>query len=813
MPRGKTQSGILARVARMSGNEIRTRAAQEFAKRWDSALHTIGYKYPAEIPSKPALVEQAASRFFFEPADLPALVSLLRERLPEECEAIVTEAERILQHRFDLLGYTDIEYGKEIDWHLDAVHGKRAPLKRWYKISYLDFEEVGDHKITWELNRHQHLVTLAKAWHVTGEERFARELFSQWHSWQQANPYPIGINWASSLEVAFRSLSWSWVHRLLTGSSVMPGDFERELLGAQRLNGKYIFRYLSTYFSPNTHLLGEGVGLFFIGTFYPQIPESRLWQQTGWNVVLEAAESQVRPDGFYFEQSVYYHVYALDFFIHARLLAAANGMPIPRAFDQKIERMLEALRALGPVPSGTGLGQGGPPARFGDDDGGRVFNPRRDRPEHMLDPLATGAALFGRRGFKEAAGGLREETIWLLGRAGVARFDEIPTASSPPASVQLGSSGIYVMAGAGASQGRLVVVAGPQEGLSCGHAHADALSVQLAVNGREWLIDPGTGRYVGDQGQREYFRSTAAHNTMRVDGLEQGEMTEPFKWGSRLQARTIQWVAGKTFDLFSGSHTGYTRLPQPVVHERTVLGFKDRFWLVRDRALGTGEHRIDLAWQLAPGFSPRCTGASSAVVWRRDEEGLVLMPAEGHGWSQEISPGKDAPTYGRIEPSYVLSFRGAANLPIDFAVLVLPIQTVDSEFGVLERLNDAEENAAVRGYRYARPDEMHFFFFGAPGQTWELGAWSSDAQVLYCGIAEDQVRHWVMCGGSFADVVGQRAIECREMVERFEWWNAEGREETSCSDSASVNAVSVAALPLAESDLLAQGTSGRGRVK
>lgn len=793
MGKGKRQSGVLARVARMSKDELRTRAAQEFAKRWDALLHALGYKFAGDIP---APAQQTIARFFFEPADLPDLASLVRQRLPAEADAIVEEAERISRHRFNLLGYTDLDYGQEIDWHLDAVHGKRAPFKRWHRIRYLDFNEVGDHKITWELNRHQHLVTLAKAWCLTHEDRFAEELFRQWYSWQKANPYPVGINWASSLEVAFRSVSWIWVQHLLAGCAAAPADFERDLLRALRLNGQHISRYLSTYFSPNTHLLGEGVGLFFIGTLYPQIPESRLWQQTGWEIILQAAERQIRPDGLHFEQSIYYHVYALDFFLHSRLLAASNGIPIPRTFDQKVERMLEVLRVLG---------QGAPPPRIGDDDGGRVFNPRRNLAEHMLDPLATGAVIFGRPGFKEGAGGLREETIWLLGREGVAKFDEIRVAPGPPVSAQLGFSGIYLMAGTDASPRRLVVVAGPQEGLSCGHAHADALSVQLAVNGREWLIDPGSGCYVGEKGQRDYFRGTAAHSTMRVDGLDQGEMGGPFSWSSPLSARVDQWVSGKTFDLFSGSHTGYARLPQPVVHGRSVLGIKDRFWLVRDWARGTSEHQIDLAWHLAPGFLPRCTGENPAVLWIRNDEGLVLLPVEGHGWSQQISQGKDAPVYGRIEPSHVLSFRTEARLPIDFVAMILPVETADPQFGALERMDNSTEEMTLRAYRYARSDEMHFLFFAAAGQRWELGSWASDAQLLYCGALGEGKQHWVLCGGSYAEVGGRRVIECKQMVERFEWWNTGDREETSCSDLSSVNPVSAVGLAAAEMAFAGQG--------
>ena len=167
---------------------------------------------------------------------------------------------------------------------------------------------MGDSKITWELNRHQHLVALAKAYRLTGREQFAAELFSQWFDWQRKNPYPIGINWASSLEVAFRTISWLWVCNLLADSAVVPPNFSRDLLRQLAVGGRHIENYLSTYFSPNTHLLGEGLALFFLGTLCPNLPAAGRWQTKGWNILLEGAKDQVRSDGMYFEQSTYYHV-------------------------------------------------------------------------------------------------------------------------------------------------------------------------------------------------------------------------------------------------------------------------------------------------------------------------------------------------------------------------------------------------------------------------------------------------------------------------------------------------------------------------
>ncbi|HKN69667.1 MAG TPA: hypothetical protein VJX30_01310, partial [Terriglobales bacterium] len=156
----------LARVSRMNWEEVRVRVGQEFHKHSDLLMHRMGVRNG----SIQLNADSAARRgqFFFSASEfsgreLSERAELLRKHLPEEAAEILREADEICGHRFRLLGYENLEYGSEIDWHLDLVHGKRAPMDAWFKIPFLDFAVVGDHKVIWELNRHQHLVTLAKA--------------------------------------------------------------------------------------------------------------------------------------------------------------------------------------------------------------------------------------------------------------------------------------------------------------------------------------------------------------------------------------------------------------------------------------------------------------------------------------------------------------------------------------------------------------------------------------------------------------------------------------------------------------------------
>ncbi len=199
---------------------------------------------------------------------------------------------------------------------------------------------------------------------------------------------------------------------------------------------------------------------------------------------MQEAQRQVRPDGVYFEQSLHYHVYALDFFLHARLLSARNGLNIPENFDATMERMLDVVQTLS---------QCGPPEGFGDDDGGRVFNPRRNHTEHMTDPLAVGRLLYNRKEFSAARG--TEESIWLFGQSAVdASLTEKP--SPAPSSAVFPDGGVYVLASSELAAHQIVVDAGPQGIGRSGHGHADALSLRLTMNSQRWLVDAGTGVYI-----------------------------------------------------------------------------------------------------------------------------------------------------------------------------------------------------------------------------------------------------------------------------------------------------------------------------
>ena len=778
----------------MDRRELFDRSRQWLTARADFLRYRCGYGFGSGVRIEKSEMQ---GRFFFEQAAVPRLCSLLQQVFPSQAEDIVSQAERICRHEFDLLGYGGLHFGAQIDWHCDVVHGKHGPRKPWFRIKYLDFDEVGDSKITWELNRHQHFVTLAKAYWLTGDGKFAQEILAQWSHWHKQNPYPIGMNWASSLEVAFRSLSWIWTYFLMRECPLFTADLRQQWLRALALNGRHIANYLSRYFSPNTHLLGEAAALFFLGTLFPNVRPAKKWREQGWKILLDGARTQVREDGFYFEQSTYYHAYALDLFLHARILAGLNEASIPPAFDGTLQNMLSALLLLG---------RAGVTPRVGDDDGGRLFDPRRNREEHLLDPLATGAVLYGKGDYKFIAAAPREETLWLFGTKGLADFESLPTIEPSIDSESLPCSGFYLMADSESAQ-QLVIDAGPLGAGNGGHGHADALSICLIRNGRNLLMDSGTFEYIGDSGERARLRGTSAHNTMQIDEQDQAEATGPFSWKNRLRVEVDKWITGRQFDLFEGSHDGYSRLISPVSHRRWVFHRKGNFWLVLDRAEGHGPHQLDIAWHIGPTLSP---ASSQQHVFADREDSLALLTAEGHGWAQSVRRDYWSPVYGRRERANVVNFGALLELPVDFATLLIQEASAQPELGRFIRLKTGN-GSGISAFRFSKNTQDHYVVFSHEQGPWVGGPWASDADFFYWSVDREREQYsLILCHGSYAEAGGQRVLSSGKRITYAEMFCSAGKVELLSSNPEGV----LLGRPLdqvwADADLIVPGMSHKG---
>jgi len=551
-------------------------------------------------------------------------VGALRRAVPDAETNVRCRADRAVDGTFDLLGHRNVSFGDPIDWHCDPKSGIRAPMRHWSQIQYLDPATVGDYKLLWEVNRHQHFVTLGQAYAYSRDSRYADAFVSQLSSWIASNPPRLGVNWASSLEVSYRAISWLWALQLFAEAPQLTDALFATALESLRRHGKHIERYLSTYYSPNTHLTGEALGLLYLGTALPIFQAAKSWRQLGWSILRDQLFRQVRPDGSYFEQALYYHRYTADIYHHALVLADVNGWERDDEARERVERLDEFLVQC-VHPDGT-------VPLVGDDDGGRLMRldglPTRDaRPT-----LTTGAALFQRSDMRCVGGSAVEECVWLLGAEGAQVLSSLKPQTPNEGSRGFPDGGFYVLRdGWGPNATWALVDGGPHGSLNCGHAHADALAVEVATNGRPVLTDSGTFSYTGVE--RERFRESSSHNTATVDGESSSLTGGLFHWRHVAQTTVHAWLSAPGADFWRGSHDGFTRLADPAVHERSLLFVHGRFLVVLDALDASGQHELTVHWHCAPDLALAREGSNAFAIAHpaRADGALLLLCALGDG--------------------------------------------------------------------------------------------------------------------------------------------------------------------------------------
>ncbi len=182
--------------------------------------------------------------------------------------------------------------------------------------------------------------------------------------------------------------------------------------------------------------------------------------------------------------------------------------------------------------------------------------------------------------------------------------------------------------------------------MGCGHAHADALSLEFAADGVQWLTDSGTLTYTGNAEWRNYFRSTAAHNTAEVDGQSQSVFSGPFSWSHIADSCPGEQISTENFGYFYGSHNGYQRLADPVRHTREVLFMKTSvespmpsYLIVLDKFDALESHRYSMNYHFSPVCKATVKGAtlqSSHHQLRQSQIQKELTP-QSEDWQIEVS--------------------------------------------------------------------------------------------------------------------------------------------------------------------------------
>ncbi|HUK35720.1 MAG TPA: alginate lyase family protein [Vicinamibacterales bacterium] len=686
-------------------------------------------------------------RFVLAPSNHATLAPTLRARFPGAAADATARADRILAGSYDLLGYRNLAFraGGDVNWHQDPVHNCDAPLVFWSDVPYLD-PTCGDHKIIWELNRHQHWLALGRAFWMTSEVRYRERCVAELQSWMAANPPLTGINWASMLELGFRSLSWLWALAFFADSSTSdePAWIVDLLLALDR-QLSHIERNLSFYFSPNTHLLGEALALYVCSRALPLLRASAAREALGRRILLDESRRQVSPDGGHCERSTHYHRYTLDFYLLASIVARITNDSAAPEFERTAARLADAARLL--------ADDNGELPLIGDDDGGMLLPIAGRAPNDIRDSLAVAAALLDRPYLR--IGPPPEESYWLLAHPSLAQSadDTSWRTHARVRSAALRDTGYYVSR---SNRGDHLVIDGGVHGhLNGGHAHADALSLTLAVSGVPLLVDPGTGAYTIDQALRDRLRSSQLHNTVVVDGRSQSIGNGPFSWKTTARSRVHKWQTHQAFDYFEGTHDGYW----PIEHRRHVLTLPGDLMVVGDFVAGEGTHTASVHWHIDPRWRVHVTGRSVTFATKDAQCQLVAPRGRVERFDGDTNTGLGwrAPVYGNVERATSLRITHCGALPLWMASvfgLTRANAVIDVEF-----LPVTAENAAVAvALRVVRAASLDYVFFAARPSTIRCGAFVTDARVFVCRERDGRIGDVMLIDGSHARVEGEHGL-------------------------------------------------------
>lgn len=594
------------------------------------------------------------------PHDLAAIRARLAADAPAELERVEGQAGLARDRVFDLLGSGPVSLGPRIDWHCDFKSGYRWDPRRHYSRIRFGNRAGVDVKVPWELSRGHHLVLLAQAARLTDRPELAREAVDQILDWIDQNPPEFGVNWTGPMDVAIRAVNWLWTAALLAPLHSIDDRCFATILGSLLAHGRFLERNLEVSaggFRTN-HYIANLVGLLYLGCCVPELDDAGRWRSLAHDELAAEMQHQVLPDGASYESSIPYHRLVAELFVSALLVGRTNGVEFDSAFKERLSRMIDFTAAY-TKPNGLA-------PQIGDADDGRLHvlsgfgGDARDH-RHVL---AAGAVAFERRDWLAAAGDRWVEALWLGGANACARLQD---GTAPvPRSAAFEQAGIYILRD---GQDFVCVSAGPvgTDGMG-NHKHNDVLSIEVNLGGEDVLIDPGTFVYTPDPGARNAFRSTAAHSTVIVDGLEQNRIRP--SWLFRLTPdatpRLVSWEPSPDGGSVAAEHDGYVRR-SGVTHRRRVT-LAAHLVAIEDVLTGAPGTAHTAAWTFA--FAPACSVQEDRRGWviaTARQRFELTWPVDDRGEQLTLETrcedGDVSASYGRRERSRIVRWVWRGPLP------------------------------------------------------------------------------------------------------------------------------------------------------
>ena len=620
--------------------------------------------------------------FFF--SDSRALAPDLKKVLAAHQESLVAEANGVLDGRLPFFGRLSFTCGFPPNWFHNPVTGQNvSPHRPWTGMRFASGfapDDYGDLKFILEPSRFLFSYPLARAYAVTGDERFPEAFWSAVENWAANSPPMSGPLWICGQESSLRILAWSFALYAFLHSSATTAPrigLLFSLIAAHAWRTVQTLGYARSQRS--NHLFSEAVGLWTAGTLYPELSDASTWQKKGALLLREAVLDQITPDGSYLQDSFNYQRMVLHQMLWTIRLSEIHKIEIDPQIRSRTVAAFDFIRCFVDAQSGHA-------PNHGSNDGSHIL-PLTACDYGDFRPLLRLGSTVLNRPVELQPGPWDELALWLCGEPPQsAESEPINSACSTPGYYRIGTRNSWAFVRAGRYTRRPF--------------QADQLHVDLWWRGFNLARDPGTYLYNGEPPWNNGLACAAVHNTVTVDGHDQMRRAGRFLWLDWAQESGQSSPTNANFpDSFQGQHDGYRKLG--VTHRRSVHSATEDAWVIVDDLFGAGLHESRLHWLLpdlpfeVSAVSPFCLALSSEEVRFRYN---VFCSTSGSGaivrggksvWGNLGNPdgqphqdernqledekllGWESPTYGDLRPTVSLVYTVQAPLPIRIVTVIL----------------------------------------------------------------------------------------------------------------------------------------------
>ena len=548
--------------------------------------------------------------FIVHLAKLTGLLNLKLDLSAEEKKAIVADADKSLQNCFDLLGSGEVELNP-IKWSTDFIHGYEWKKGTYYrKYTQVDLSNNADVKVPRELSRCHHLLRLAVAYRLTGEEKYARTVIEHITDWIEENPLMYSINWGCAMDVGIRAVNWIWALALIDGYDANKSDLRR-IKESIYQHGWFIYQNLegSNLGYNNNHYFSDIVGLLHISLLFKNDNEASKWLRFAIKSFFRETRFQILPSGMSYEGSTNYNRLVLELVMTSVILMKRNGIDVPPDIWYRLESMFDFVMKL-TMPDGT-------MPIVGDQDNGRLLSfGIEDLNDHRY-LYSVGAMLFNRGDFKRESTGYNIYSALLAGTKD--EFDRVSERDYLKKSKLLRDAGLALMR---KDDNYLLFNTDNQgmyrdSGTGMSHTHCDWFSFVLCAKGVPFIIDPGSYVYSSDANARNLFRSSKMHNTIVVDGKNQVSFNDKLLWDMKRKVTPVLsvWESNEKEDRIDCTHEGYSWLGDQITHNRQIRFDKDaESWEIQDTVTSAGNHMVGAYYHLDPQVQVSLSGKNAILL-------------------------------------------------------------------------------------------------------------------------------------------------------------------------------------------------------